>query len=124
MPETKKQKENRRHRRYEETVKMEQEDKNSYLREFLPKNIAPKFTMPSKNKVDIENFIELYPQYKKKVAETLLQEAVRGNINEKDFNDLKSKLNLLENDPKFINKYSFILKPNRYKIKTEKIFLR
>jgi len=124
MPETKKQKENRRHRRYEETVKMEQEDKNSYLREFLPKNIAPKFTMPSKNKVDIENFIELYPQYKKKVAETLLQEAVRGNINEKDFNDLNSKLNLLENDPKFINKYSFILKPNRYKIKTEKIFLR
>ena len=124
MPETKKQKENRRHRRYEETVKMEQEDKNSYLREFLPKNIAPKFTMPSKNKVDIENFIELYPQYKKKVAETLLQEVVRGNINEKDFNDLKSKLNLLENDPKFINKYSFILKPNRYKIKTEKIFLR
>jgi len=124
MPETKKQKENRRHRRYEETVKMEQEDKNSYLREFLPKNLAPKFTMPSKNKVDIENFIELYPQYKKKVAETLLQEAVRGNINEKDFNDLNSKLNLLENDPKFINKYSFILKPNRYKIKTEKIFLR
>ena len=124
MPETKKQKENRRHRRYEETVKMEQEDKNSYLREFLPKNIAPKFTMPSKNKVDIENFIKLYPQYKKKVAETVLQEAVRGNINEKDFNDLKSKLNLLENDPKFINKYSFILKPNRYKIKTEKIFLR
>ena len=124
MPETKKQKENRRHRQYEETVKMEQEDKNSYLREFLPKNIAPKFTMPSKNKVDIENFIELYPQYKKKVAETLLQEAVRGNINEKDFNDLNSKLNLLENDPKFINKYSFILKPNRYKIKTEKIFLR
>lgn len=124
MPETKKQKENRRHRQYEETVKMEQEDKNSYLREFLPKNLAPKFTMPSKNKVDIENFIELYPQYKKKVAETLLQEAVRGNINEKDFNDLNSKLNLLENDPKFINKYSFILKPNRYKIKTEKIFLR
>ena len=124
MPETKKQKENRRHRQYEETVKMEQEDKNSYLREFLPKNLAPKFTMQPKNKVDIENFIELYPQYKKKVAETLLQEAVRGNINEKDFNDLNSKLNLLENDPKFINKYSFILKPNRYKIKTEKIFLR
>ena len=124
MPETKKQKENRRHRQYEETAKMEQEDKNSYLREFLPKNLAPKFTMPPKNKVDIENFIELYPQYKKKVAETVLQEAVRGNINEKDFNDLKSKLNLLENDSKFINKYSFILKPNRYKIKTEKIFLR
>ena len=67
MPETKKQKENRRHRQYEETAKMEQEDKNSYLREFLPKNLAPKFTMQPKNKVDIENFIELYPQYKKKL---------------------------------------------------------
>ena len=106
--ETNKQKKFRRQTQREERDLMAQED--TYL---FPHKEQP-----------IETFIRSYPQFKQQVGENLIREVVRGNINEKEFEELKNKLDLLEKNPQYIKKYRTTLKPNRFKRKTQKIFLR
>ena len=106
--ETNKQKKFRRQTQREERDLMTQED--TYL---FPHKEQP-----------IETFIRSYPQFKQQVGESLIREVVRGNINEKEFEELKNKLDLLEKNPQYIKKYRTTLKSNRFKRKTQKIFLR
>ena len=110
MTETRKQADFRRKQQREERDLMAQED--AYL---IPQIRQEK---------PIEKFIHSYPQFKKQVGENLIREVVRGNINEKEFEEIKNKLDLLEKNPQFIKKYRITLKPNRFKRKTQKIFLR
>jgi hypothetical protein len=110
MPETKKQADMRRQRQRHEREAMVQHD--TYL---IP---------PKKEENLIERFISQYPQYKDKVSETLVKQVLTGELNPEEFNELKGKFNLLSKDITTIKKYKGTLKPNRFKRKTQKIFLR
>ena len=93
MTETRNQEKERRQKQHKETAKMDQEDKESYLREFLS-NYEP--LKKKQQEKQIEKFIHSYPQFKQQVGENLIREVVRGNINEKEFEEIKNKLDLLE----------------------------